>query len=108
MSLGIRELWPIPDAILIIGVIAAFTALAISSVRIAVGFAGLIGAVEIGGLIAVVIAGLMRAPEYHFANMLPATLTQARGVVAGSFIAFFAFVGFETLRVCPGRLWGIA
>jgi amino acid transporter len=93
----LRELWPIPDAILIIGVIAAFTALAISSVRIAVGFAGLIGAVEIGGLIAVVIAGLMRAPEYHFANMLPATLTQARGVVAGSFIAFFAFVGFETL-----------
>ena len=93
----LRELWPIPDAVLIIGVIAAFTALAISSVRIAVGFAGLIGAVEIGGLIAVVIAGLMRAPEYHFANMLPATLTQARGVVAGSFIAFFAFVGFETL-----------
>jgi len=93
----LRELWPIPDAILIIGVIAAFTALAISSVRIAVGFAGLIGAVEIGGLIAVVIAGLMRAPEYHFANMLPATLTQARGVVAGSFIVFFAFVGFETL-----------
>jgi amino acid transporter len=93
----LRELAPLPDAVLITGVIAAFTALAVSSVRIAVGFAGLIGAVEIGGLTAVVIAGILRAPEYHFVNMLPTTIAEAGGVVAGSFIAFFAFVGFETL-----------
>lgn len=93
----LRELWPVPDAVLITGVIAAFTALALLRVRIAVGFAALIGVVEIGGLTAVVIAGILRAPEYHFANMLPTTLAQAGGVVAGSFIAFFAFVGFETL-----------
>jgi basic amino acid/polyamine antiporter, APA family len=93
----LRELAPLPDAALMIGIVGAFTALAISGVRIAVGFASLIAAVEIGGLVAVVIAGILVAPEYHFANMLPTTLAQARGVVAGSFIAFFAFVGFETL-----------
>lgn len=99
----LRELGPIPDDVLITGVIAVFTALAISRVRIAVGFAGLIGAVEIGGLTAVVIAGILRAPEYHFVNMLPTTLAQAGGMVSGSFIAFFAFVGFETLTIWPKR-----
>jgi amino acid transporter len=93
----LQETVPFPEAVLLIMVIPAFTALSISGVRLAVGVAGLMGALEIGGLIVAAIAGIVAAPEFHFANMVPTNLAQTRGVVAGSFIAFFAFVGFETL-----------
>ncbi len=93
----LRELLPLPDTALTIGLVVAFTAMAISGVRAAVGFAAVIALVEIGGLVAVVVAGILATPEFHFGNMLPSTLAQVHGVVAGAFIAFFAFIGFETL-----------
>jgi amino acid transporter len=95
--LYLRELVQLPETLLIVGIVGGFTLLAISGVRIAVGIAAVIAVVEIGGLVVAAVMGTLTAPEIHFANMLPTTLAQARGVVAGSFIAFFAFVGFETL-----------
>jgi amino acid transporter len=93
----LRELVPFPDTILTTGLIVAFTAVAISGVRVAVGFAAAVAVIEIGGLIAAVFAGILAAPEIHFDGMLPITFAQVRGVIAGSFVAFFAFIGFETL-----------
>jgi amino acid transporter len=96
-AIYLREVAPLPDAVLIIVVVVAFTALAISGVSVAVGLAGLIGVLEIGGLIGAAIAGIVAAPDVHFADMVPTNWAEARGVIAGSFIAFFAFAGFETL-----------
>ena len=59
--------------------------------------AAVLGFVEIAGLIAATIAGLCQAPEYHLHGMLPSDLMGWRGAPAGAFIAFFAFLGFETL-----------
>jgi amino acid transporter len=48
-------------------------------------------------LIAATIAGLLAAPELHFRSMLPLDFTALSRTFAGAFIAFFAFIGFETL-----------
>ncbi|MBX6370395.1 MAG: APC family permease, partial [Rhodospirillales bacterium] len=62
------------------------------------GLAAAIGALEILGLLAAIGAGLAQwgagaAP----AAMLPEGLAGWHGTLAGAFIAFFAFIGFETL-----------
>jgi amino acid transporter len=93
----LRELIHLPDALLVACLVGAFTAVAITGVRGAVWFAAAIGVVEIGGLVAAVGAGLMTAPDFDLMNMVPTTMGQAQGVLAGSFIAFFAFIGFENL-----------
>ncbi len=60
-----------PAPLLIIALVGGFTAIAAYGVRESVGLAAALGAIEIAGLIA--------------------------ATIAGAFIAFFAFIGFETL-----------
>jgi APA family basic amino acid/polyamine antiporter len=86
-----------PAPLLIIALVGGFTAIAAYGVRESVGLAAALGAIEIAGLIAATIAGLLAAPDFHVANMVPTDVAGWRGVVAGAFIAFFAFIGFETL-----------
>jgi amino acid transporter len=86
-----------PAPLLIIALVGGFTAIAAYGVRESVGLAAALGAIEIAGLVAATIAGLLAAPEFHVANMVPTDAAGWRGVVAGAFIAFFAFIGFETL-----------
>ena len=86
-----------PAPLLIVVLVGGFTAIAAYGVRESVGLAAALGAIEIAGLVAATIAGLLAAPEFHVANMVPADLAGWRGVTAGAFIAFFAFIGFETL-----------
>jgi amino acid transporter len=86
-----------PAPLLIIALVGGFTAIAACGVRESVGLAAALGAIEIAGLVAATIAGLLAAPEFHVANMVPTDAAGWRGVVAGAFIAFFAFIGFETL-----------
>jgi APA family basic amino acid/polyamine antiporter len=86
-----------PAPLLIIALVGGFTAIAAYGVRESVGLAAALGAIEVAGLVAATAAGLLAAPEFHFANMVPADLAGWHGVVAGAFIAFFAFIGFETL-----------
>ena len=77
--------------------VAGFSAVAISGVRASVGWAAAIGAAEILGLLVATVAGLRMAPEWHFEGMIPNDPAGWKGVIAGSFVAFFAFIGFETL-----------
>lgn len=88
---------PAAAPLLISALVVGFTAVAAWGVRQSVGLAAALGAIEIAGLVAATVAGLLAAPEYHFSNMVPADLAGWRGAVAGAFIAFFAFIGFETL-----------
>jgi basic amino acid/polyamine antiporter, APA family len=90
-------LLPLPAPLLTVLVVVGFTVIACLGVRESVGLATLLSTIEIAGLLAATAAGLLAAPEYHFAGMWPAGAMEWRGVLAGAFIAFFAFIGFETI-----------
>lgn len=86
-----------PAALLISAVVLCFTAIAILGVRESVGLAALLGFIELGGLGVAIGMGFLVAPEFHWDGMVPYDLPAWKGVVAGAFLAFFAFLGFETL-----------
>jgi basic amino acid/polyamine antiporter, APA family len=90
-------LFGLPPKALIALLVATFTLLAIAGVRESTGFAAVIGAVEILGLVVAAGVGFLAAPTFDIAAMLPASFTAWQSVVAGAFIAFFAFIGFESL-----------
>ena len=91
------ELLRLPDPVWVVVLVGGFTAIAIAGVKQSVWLAAALGAVEIAGLLATTVAGLLAAPEFHAAGMIPPDLAGWRGALAGAFIAFFAFIGFETL-----------
>lgn len=93
----LATLVPLPVPILIAAVLLIFTLVAMAGVRESVGIAALLGGVEIAGLVVSVAMGLATAPEINFNNMIPSGSVAWLGVAAGGFIAFFAFIGFESL-----------
>ncbi|MDT3687442.1 MAG: APC family permease [Pseudorhodoplanes sp.] len=88
---------PLPPTALIVLLVASFTLLAMAGVRESVGFAAVIGAVEILGLVIAAGVGFLAAPAFDVVAMLPVSLAAWQSVVSGAFIAFFAFIGFESL-----------
>jgi amino acid transporter len=93
----LAELLPWPPWLLLLLLILTCTAIAAYGVKQSVWLAAAFGIIEIGGLIAATVVGLLAAPELHMRSMLPADMAAWRGTFAGAFIAFFAFIGFETL-----------
>ena len=87
----------LPPSALIASLVVAFTVLAIAGVRESVHFAAAIGTIEILGLVIAAWAGFLAAPSFDVGSMLPTSPAAWQGVVAGAFIAFFAFIGFESL-----------
>jgi len=77
--------------------VVTFTVIAMLGVRESTGLSAAIGAVEILGVIAATWAGWIAAPDLDASAMLPAGLAEWQGIFAGAFIAFFAFIGFESL-----------
>jgi APA family basic amino acid/polyamine antiporter len=97
MTTYLAVLVPLPTTTLDISMCILFTAIAMSGVRETVTLAALLGTIEIGGLLAVALTGFVQAPDYDLGGMIPLTASQWKGVLAGGFIAFFAFLGFESL-----------
>lgn len=93
----LREIAAIDPWLITTIVIAVNTGIAIYGVRASVGLAAIVGAVEILGLVAAVAAGLYLAPDYRIEALLPSGAEGWLGVLDGAFIAYFAFIGFETL-----------
>ena len=87
----------LPPTTLIALLVATFTLLAMAGVRESVGVVAVVGAVEILGLVVAATAGFLTAPSFDIATMLPTSFTAWQSVVAGAFMAFFAFIGFESL-----------
>ncbi len=87
----------LPPAALVALLVMAFTLLAMVGVRESTGFAAAIGALEILGLAIAAWVGFVAAPTLDVVAMLPSSIDGWQGVVAGAFIAFFAFIGFESL-----------
>jgi amino acid transporter len=76
-----------------------FTGLACLGVRESVGIASLMTILELLGLALVIVAGapaLSGLPE-HLDEMIPGTTAGWSAVGGGAFLAFFAFIGFESL-----------
>lgn len=86
-----------PVWLLTVGLVICFTIVAIIGVRESVGLAAGLGLIESAGLVVAIGAGLLIAPDFHIGGLLPRNAAGWNGVVAGAFVAFFAFLGFETL-----------
>ena len=90
-------LLPLPEPLLVTGLVILFILIASAGVRESVGLAAITGAVELLGLAAAVAVGLAVAPHWNPAALLPGAWDNWTGILTGAFIAFFAFLGFETL-----------
>lgn len=88
---------PLPVPLLLALLILCFTAVALLGVRESVGLAASIGLLEIAGLIAATAAGLMATTDFHLSHWPSIEWSAWPGLFSGAFIAFFAFIGFETL-----------
>jgi amino acid transporter len=90
---------PLPQPVLIAAIVAAMGVAAAQGVKASVGVAALFTVVEIGGLLAVVLAGLALEPKVltDLPNLLPRSfdLATVSGLMSATLIAVFAFVGFE-------------
>lgn len=93
----LNVLLPLPDPVLVVLLIGGFTAIAMLGVGESVGLAGAIGVLEIAGLLAAAAAGFLAAPDFDMSGIIPRDIKGWEGVLGGAFIAFFAFLGFETL-----------
>lgn len=87
----------LPESALIAAIVLCFTGIAVAGVRESVSVAAILGLVEIGGLLMAVAAGFRSAVKIDLHVMVPVTASGWSGAVAGAFIAFFAFLGFETM-----------
>jgi basic amino acid/polyamine antiporter, APA family len=89
----------LPDSVIAGGVVVLFTGVACLGVRESVGIAAIMTAIEIGGLLLVVIAGLpalSSAPD-KLGELVPLGVEAWKSILVGGFLAFFAFIGFENL-----------
>lgn len=87
----------LPPWLIVIALVVIFTAIAVLGVRESVVLAAVMGVIEIAGLIAAIWAGFIAAPDVDLTRFLPSSESGWLGIVAGANIAFFAFIGFETL-----------
>jgi amino acid transporter len=80
-------------------VVALFTLVASGSVRESVSVAAGITAIEIGGLLLVIAAGAPAFSELpqRWPDLIPGGAAAWGGCLAGAFVAFFAYSGFETM-----------
>jgi APA family basic amino acid/polyamine antiporter len=93
----LAELIPLSAPVLTVILVILFTAIASIGVKSSVNFAALIGIVEVLGLCAVIFSGIVIAPHLNQPDILPTSADGWLTTLAGAFIAFFAFIGFESL-----------
>jgi amino acid transporter len=90
---------PLPRDLAVVLIVLLFTAVAALGVVASVGAAVALTVIEIGGLIVVVAVGgwTLEGPGPAVEGLLPGGGAGWLGTVAGAFLAFFAFLGFEAL-----------
>ena len=95
-----NDLVALPDWLLIVCVIAALGALAVWGISQSVAVAALITVIEVGGLVVVIFAAAVSADPASV--VLPSREAMLHGgiwagVLSGTILAFFAFIGFEDM-----------
>ena len=96
----LHEVVAVPSTLATIGVVALLAAIAAWGIGESVMLAAVITVVEIGGLLLIIGAGLMKGPD--IIQVLPEVVTPAgwsegAAILSGAVLAFFAFVGFEDI-----------
>jgi len=95
----IGVLVPLPPAVLVAAVVIGMGVVAAWGIKEAVSVAAIMTLIEIGGLLAIVAAGLWRHPailsDLPLAFQGLGTAAPWHGILGASLIAFFAFIGFE-------------
>jgi len=87
---------PLPDWALLAATVGLLAALCAWGIEESARFAGAITLVEVGGLVLVIGAGLfLSGGEAEASALLPSGFDDLPPILAGTLIAFFAFVGFE-------------
>lgn len=95
----IRQFLDLPHELVVLAVLLALGAVAARGILESVLLAGLFTLIEVGGLLAIIIAALYgdapvvaaltKVPPFEYAAL--------SGIAFGSLLAFFAFIGFEDL-----------
>jgi amino acid transporter len=92
---------PLPEGFLVAGVVMAMGAVAAWGINESVSFAGAMTVIEVGGLIALVVAGIVAEPAVvtRLPEALPSMGDTAAiaGIIGATLLAVFAFLGFESL-----------
>ena len=103
VSLGaagyIRQFIDLPVPVIVIAVVAALALVAAWGILESVVIAGLFTLVEVGGLVAIIVAAVSAdVPVAKTLLTLPnPDFTTLSGIAFASLLAFFAFIGFEDL-----------
>ena len=95
-----RILFAVPPWLAVIGIAAVLGLLAAWGIGQAVALAAIITVVEIGGLALVVWAGadaITTLPSRAAELLPPFSAVAWGGILSGSFLAFYAFIGFEDM-----------
>lgn len=93
----------LPDAnntLAIILIVIAMTALIVYGIKESLTVIAIITIIEIGGLFLVISIAATGEIDYQSVNnlfTLPTTMPNINGILLGSFIAFYAFLGFEDM-----------
>jgi basic amino acid/polyamine antiporter, APA family len=90
----------VPESVGLVAVISLLCLVAIAGVRESVAFAALITVLEVGTLALVIIVNLPALADANVVTKTLAlpTLADWHNVAAGGFLAFFAFIGFESIE----------
>lgn len=96
----VQELVALPRAAVVIGIVAVMALVAVWGILESVTTAALITVIEVGGLVLVIWAaggGVADLPERWPELVPPLEPAAWSGILAGTFLAFFAFIGFEDI-----------
>lgn len=93
----VDELLPFSSIIAVAALVICFGVLSAYGVKASVGIAAILGGLELLGLIASFGMGLYRAEMFELTPWVTSAKQDWSGIAAGAFVAFFAYVGFETL-----------
>jgi amino acid transporter len=90
---------PLPQPVIVVIVVMAMGAIAAWGIKESVVFAGIMTAIEVGGLLIVVVAGLATEPDAlaRLPEAIPSFGDGAHwfGIFSAGLLAVFAFIGFE-------------
>ncbi len=93
----IREFVALPPGLTVLVVLLAVGAVASWGILESVVAASLFTIIEVGGLVAIIVAAVYTKAPVALAPLPPLEIATLSGVAAGSLLAFFAFIGFEDL-----------
>lgn len=96
---GYIQWLPIPNEVLILMMVMGLTLIALVGVGLSVMLAAALTLVELGGLLLLIAVGFWHPVQPEVVSQM-ATLpapSMMSGIVAGAFIAFYAFLGYEDI-----------